>query len=116
MNNIPKKLDQNKPMMSLIRPEFSRALAEALTYGFTKYNEQRGDIQNYLKGEGFHYSRIYDSLQRHLTAWYSGENIDPESGLHHLALASANLMFLHTYEISEKGIDDRIILNKVVDD
>jgi len=108
----PKKYNTDKPMMSLIRPEFQLALAEALTYGYTKYDEQRGDIQNYLKGDGFHYSTIYDSLQRHLNAFISGENIDPESGLEHLALASANLMFLHTYENSDKGIDDRTVLKK----
>ena len=106
----PKKYNDNKPMMSLIRPEFQLALAEALTYGYTKYEEQRGDLQNYLKGDGFHYSTIIDSLERHLNAFKSGINIDDESGLEHLALAAANIMFLHTYEQCERGIDDRIKL------
>jgi hypothetical protein len=30
-------------------------------------------------------STYYDAIQRHLLAWYAGENLDPESGLHHLA-------------------------------
>lgn len=109
MSDSPKKLDNHKPMMHLIQPEFKKALAEALTYGYVKYDEKRGDIPNYLKGEGFHYSRIYDSLQRHLNAWYGGEDIDPESGINHLALAAANIMFLHTYQKKGKGIDDRSI-------
>ena len=110
LSSEPKKYNDNKPMMSLIRPEFQLALAECLTYGYTKYEEQRGDIQNYLKGDGFHYSTIIDSLERHLNAFKSGVSIDEESGLEHLVLATANLMFLHTYEQCERGIDDRIKL------
>ena len=112
----PKKYNVGKPMMSLVRPEFIKGTAEGLTYGYTKYDEKRGEIQNYLKGDGFHYSTIYDSLQRHLNAWQSGENIDEESGLHHLKLASANLMFLLTYELTGNGIDDRIVLTEEVDE
>lgn len=112
----PIKYNQGKPMMSLIRPEFQKGLATALTYGYTKYEEQRGDIQNYLKGEGFYYSTIYDSLNRHLGEWWSGNNIDEESGIHHLYMAAANLMFLATYEVSNKGIDDRVILKLEDDD
>lgn len=108
----PKKYNDGKPMMSLVRPEFKKGLAEGLTYGYTKYDEKRGEVQNYLKDEGFYYSTIFDSLQRHLDAWWSGEDIDPESGVHHLNLAAANLMFLHTYEHSDKGKDDRVKLDE----
>lgn len=109
----PKKYNQGKPMMSLVRPEFIKGVAEGLTYGYVKYEEKRGDIQNYLKGDGFHYSTIYDSLQRHLNEWFSGTDIDEESKLHHLKLAGANLMFLLTYCLTENGVDDRIVLDDV---
>lgn len=115
VNNIGKPLKYNsgKPIMSLVRPEFTLALADCLTYGAEKYNEERGDTPNYLKSEGFNYSTIYDSLQRHLSSFWSGEDIDPESQKNHLILAAANLMFLYTYSISkEKGKDDRIVINK----
>jgi hypothetical protein len=108
----PKKYNNGKPMMSLVRPEFTTAIAEVLTYGFEKYDEKRGDIQNYLKGDGFHYSEIYDSLQRHLNQWYSGIDKDDETNKSHLAHAGANLMFLLTYELTQKGIDDRVVLEK----
>ena len=114
--NEPKKLNKGKPMMSLIRPEFSEGLAQALTYGYVKYDEKKGEIQNYLKEDGFYYSTIYDSLQRHLGAWWSGENIDKESNIHHLYMATANLMFLATYEVSDKGKDDRVILRRKNED
>ena len=110
----PKKYDDNKPRVDLIIPEFTLAIGEALGYGANKYNETRGDTPNYLKGDGFEYSKIYASAQRHLNEWYSGVDIDEESGLNHLQLAATNLMFLYTYSISDKGIDDRIKLNKKV--
>jgi hypothetical protein len=111
--NVPKKYNDNKPIMSLIRPEFQLALAQALTYGASKYEEKRGDVPNYLKGNGFNYTTIIDSLERHLNAFKAGINIDEESGLHHLSLAAANIMFLHTYEQCEKGVDDRVILKDI---
>jgi hypothetical protein len=106
----PKKHDSGKPRMDLVRPEFTLALADALAYGASKYEEQRGDIPNYLKGEGFHYSKIIASLERHIAAFKSGIDTDEESGRSHLALAAANLMFLSTYSLCDKGIDDRIRL------
>lgn len=108
----PIKYDQGKPRIDLIRPEVLLGLGEALSYGASKYNEERGDTPNYLKSEGFHYSKIYASLQRHLLEWYSGTNIDKESGIHHLKLAMANIHFLLTYELNNVGIDDRCALIK----
>ena len=108
----PKKFDNDKPRLDLIRPEFILGLGEVLAYGAEKYDEPVGTTPNYLKGDGFNYSRILGSLERHIQQFKMGENIDPESGKHHLKHAAANLMFLLTYEESEKGIDDRIILEK----
>jgi hypothetical protein len=108
----PQKFDTGKPRMDLIRPEFTLGLGEALAYGADKYSEKRGETPNYLLGDGFNYSKIIGSLERHIAAWKMGENVDPESQLHHLKLASANLMFLLTYEESDKGIDDRVVLKK----
>mgnify|MGYP003640509256 CR=1 FL=1 len=108
----PTKYNSGKPLMNLVRPEFVKGVAEALTYGATKYDEKRGDTPNYLKGEGFHYTTLLDSLERHLNSFKSGVDIDEESGIHHLLLAATNIMFLHTYEVSDKGVDDREVLNE----
>lgn len=110
-DKTPQKFDTGKPMVHLVRPEFILGIAKGLTYGFKKYGEKRGDI-NFLRDKGHSYTKIYDSLQRHLLAWVGGESIDPESGIHHLALAGANLMFLFTYEHSNKGVDDRVFLEE----
>ena len=106
----PVKFDSGKPRMDLIRPEFTLALGQALGYGAEKYNEKLGEIPNYLKGDGFHYSKIIGSLERHIAEWKMGIDIDDESKLNHLALAAANLQFLLTYQLTEKGIDDRVVL------
>ena len=41
-----------------------------------------------------------------------GVNVDPESSKHHLAHAAANIMFLLTYELTNTGVDDRVVLGK----
>ena len=105
--NAPKKYSGNKPMMSLVRPEFIKGIADVLTFGFKKYQEKVGEPSNYLKGDGMYYTDLYDSLQRHLTSWISGDSIDEESGKNHLLHAAANIMFLYTYEVTKKGKDNR---------
>lgn len=107
----PQKLDDGKPRMDLIRPEFLIELGIALEYGQNKYNEQIGEVPNYLKGKGFHYTRLIGSTLRHFTKWCSGTRIDEESGINHLILAAVNIMFLFTYDTSDKGIDDRTFLD-----
>lgn len=108
--SYPIKYDGGKPRMDLIRPEFTLALGEALAYGANKYEEEIGLTPNYLRGNGFNYSKIIGSLERHVAKWKMGEDIDGESGLNHLCMAAANLMFLYTYSISDKGVDDRVVL------
>lgn len=43
--------------------------------------------------------RYYAAALRHLTAWWQGEKIDPESGESHLAHAMCCLMFLQWHEM-----------------
>ena len=45
-------------------------------------------------------------MLRHIFAWASGERVDAESGLSHLAHAGANVLFLLTYELKGIGNDD----------
>ena len=56
---------------------------------------------------GMPYSRVFNSAQRHLLAFWSGEDNDPESGEPHIAHAAANLLFLLTYAKQGIGSDDR---------
>lgn len=86
------KFDTGKLQYSLIPPETTKALAEVLTFGATKYGPNNWQIVE----DGN--KRYLDALFRHLEAYRSGEEIDPESGLHHLAHALTNVAFLHYLE------------------
>lgn len=71
-----------------------------LTFGASKY-----EARNWEKG--FNWSRVFASTLRHLYAWYRGEDLDPESGLSHLAHAACNIVFLLEFTHTGAGKDDR---------
>ncbi len=52
------------------------------------------------------WSRVLDAALRHLVAYNSGERIDGESGLSHLAHVATNICFLIEYEKEGLGVDD----------
>jgi hypothetical protein len=58
---------------------------------------------------GVRASIYVDAARRHLTAWFEGENADPDSGLPHLAHALACLAILVDAEAVGKLTDDRQI-------
>jgi len=56
---------------------------------------------------GVRASVYYDAAYRHLDAFWEGEDIDPDSGIHHLAKAVACLMVLRDSMMMENWVDDR---------
>ncbi len=74
--------------------------ARVFDYGAEKYARD-----NWKLGTDWH--QFYGSALRHITRWWMGENIDPETGLHHLAHALWNIATLRYYQIHNLGIDDR---------
>lgn len=92
--------NQNKTRWSLLPSEALEAVAEVLTFGAKKYA-----AHNWRKG--LSWSETEDSAMRHLNKWKRGENIDPESGLHHLAHFTCNALFLLTMVLTGTGTDDR---------
>lgn len=75
-------------------------VSKVLAFGAKKYadNNWRG---------GFKFTRVLGATFRHLFAWATGENKDPETGLSHLAHAACNVLFLLTFELTGTGEDDR---------
>lgn len=69
-------------------------------FGATKY-------ERYNFAKGYRWSLSYDALQRHLMAFWNGENLDPESGLPHLAHAGWHCLALLTFSLRGRGTDDR---------
>lgn len=101
--------DTNKPVVGLVPPRPVLGAARGFTYGAAKY-----DDWNWTKG--MPYSKLYSSLQRHLLAWWGGEEIDPVetpegvspgSGLDHLDLAMCDLMMLYDMRHRHPELDDR---------
>lgn len=93
------KID-GKNMMQLFPPLAQQKISEVFTYGAYKYADW-----NWAKG--MEYSRLYGALQRHMTSWYMGENVDPETGKSHLAHAGCCITMLLEMEELKPDMDDR---------
>jgi hypothetical protein len=95
------KYDESKRRYDLIPYDALEEIIKALEFGAHKY-----DDYNWLKCP----SRItyWRPLMRHATAWIRGVDVDPESGLSHLAHCGANLLILITLELRGLGQDDRV--------
>lgn len=88
MSEAGRKDDSGKLRYDLVDPFALAWMVAVLVYGCAKYAEQ-----NWRKVEQSR-DRYYSSLLRHMEAWRSGEENDPESGFPHLACAMCSLMFL----------------------
>lgn len=95
-----KKNDQGKPMLSLIPTGPLLEVGKVLTYGAAKY-----DPYNWTKG--IKWSRLIDAKLRHTLAFNSGEDLDPESGLPHLAHSICSDLFLLEFMRTHRELDDR---------
>ena len=87
-----KKFDQNKPRMSLLPKGALNAVIRVLEFGATKYQVDGWKHVPDAK------TRYYDAMQRHIDAWWQGEQKDPETGEHHLAHAICCGMFLMWFD------------------
>lgn len=104
--NAPKqeglKYDSGKPRMGLIDPLAAQGLARVLTFGANKYA-----ADNWRNGINF--TRLIDSLERHLAEIKKGVDVDPESGEQHIDHLGCCWMFLSNYMKNPryKEFDDR---------
>jgi hypothetical protein len=94
------KFDTGKPRYDLIPPEVSEALAQVLTFGANKYSARNWE-------NGMNWGRAYGALQRHLNAFWAGEDKDPETGMPHTWHAACCIAFLISFEARGVGKDDR---------
>lgn len=92
--------NQKRAQLSAIDPQALRILAEVAGHGSEKY-----DRHNYLKG--YDWSLSADALQRHFLAFQGGEDLDPESGLPHMAHAAWQALALVSFQTRGLGTDDR---------
>jgi hypothetical protein len=87
---------------SLLPVEALAAIAEHYGKGAAKYSDH-----NWRRG--YEWSKSYDALQRHLNAFWSGEDLDAETGSHHLAAAGFHVLALLQWHLEGgfTALDDR---------
>ena len=100
MSDIAMKHDKEKVRLELLSPIAINEIAKVLTFGANKYSPN-----NWRKG--FVWSRLLGAALRHILAFMSGQDKDPETGLSHLAHAGCCIMFLLEHEVMHKELDDR---------
>jgi hypothetical protein len=93
------KYDGEKPKMHLLPPKAINEVAKVLTFGAQKYDEE-----NWRKLEDLQ-SRYSSGALRHIFAHLDSENLDPESGLSHLAHAICCLLFKLEIELENAKIE-----------
>ncbi len=80
--------------------ESLQELGRVYAYGAGKYADY-----NFRKG--YDWSLTFDAMLRHAFAFWSGEDKDRESGLHHMAHVAWHALTLLLYSITGRGTDDR---------
>lgn len=93
-------MSQRKTRFDLVPFEAVAQIADVLEFGADKY-----EANNWCRGA--HWSRYFSALCRHVFAWWRGEDLDPETGISHLAHAGCCLLFLMEYQRNAWGSDDR---------
>ena len=88
-----RKFDGGKLEYGLLPPLALEETVKVLTFGAQKYERD-----NWKKVPDSK-RRYFDAMERHIWAWKKGEQMDPESGIHHLAHAMCCLMFLYEHDI-----------------
>jgi hypothetical protein len=91
---------QKDCQMGALDPQALWEVGNVAGFGGKKY-------ARYNFAKGYKWSLSYDALQRHLMLFWGGENIDAESGLHHIAHAAWHCLALLTFTFRNLGTDDR---------
>lgn len=89
------KDDAGKPRWDLLPMDAVSRVVEAFGYGARKYEDNGWRrVPDWRR-------RYYAAAMRHIVSWWRGERLDPESGIHHLAMATACLLILIEKENDE---------------
>lgn len=94
------KFDEGKVRLDLLPFDALTEVAKVLTHGANKYGDRNWE-------KGMKWGRLLGAALRHLFAWARREDLDPETGLSHLAHAACSVLFLLTYTLRGIDGDDR---------
>lgn len=90
-----------KPPLSAVPWPVIYELGAAMFEGASKYRRH-----NYRMAR-IRASIYFDATMRHLVQWWEGEDLDPDSGIHHITKAIASLVVLRDAMIQKMVVDDR---------
>ncbi len=94
IKKVPMHVVPTKPIL-----EVALAMMEGgRKYGSHNYREM-----------GVRSSTYYDAIMRHTMSWWEGEDIDPDSGIHHLIKAMASILVVRDAMHMDLCEDDRPI-------
>ena len=99
--NPKEALGIRKIPLHTIPCEVLMELGLAMMEGGRKYG-----THNY-RDMGVRMSTYYDASLRHIMAWWEGEDIDPDSGLHHIIKAAACIFVIRDSMLMGNYEDDR---------
>lgn len=101
LSNPKDAVGVRKAPMSTVPATVTAEVGVAMLEGACKYGRH-----NY-RAVGVRAAVYYDAANRHLRSWWEGEDIDPASGIHHVAKAIASLVVLRDAMIQGMLTDDR---------
>lgn len=99
-----KKFGIQKPQLHLIPPAANVEMAKALSLGAAKYGER-----NWLRSNVC-MTTYLSAMRRHIDCILDGEDIDPESGAHHLGHVMAGCAIVLDARKHGTLADDRVTL------
>jgi hypothetical protein len=96
LTKVGTKYDEGKLRYDLIPVVSLRETVKVITFGAAKYGVD--NWQSVVPPK----ARYCAALMRHIEAWRGGEDVDPETKIHHLAHAACNCLFLLWFELTGK--------------
>lgn len=95
------RLDNGKPRWSLLPFDAVGEVVKVFTFGAAKYSD------NNWRLPGIKWGQHHSAAQRHLAAFWEGEDREEESKLYHLAHACCDILMLLASTMLGYGTDDR---------
>ena len=87
-DNKALRFNEGKPQWGLVHFQSLVPMVQVLEFGDKKYAPEDWK-------KGLDKKQILESMMRHLAKLMDGEEIDPESGLHHMGHIQCNAMFFN---------------------
>lgn len=101
-----KKYDSGKPRLELIPGDVQLECGKVYSFGAEKYAPNNWAL-------GISWLRQIGAAERHIQKWKQLEDLDPESGINHLAHAIVDLQMALAYQLRKQDrFDDRFRLKK----